>query len=181
MLFILHHAGRGDGSEHVNSPSQDPALHEDQTMQKACRETCYLQRGHLRVGVCSRSLFPPFQAGPLHYLSPLPALYQVRGLQAPPSQLHLETAAETECRTDGTERPATIGKRTKGITRRCGTHRLLQAKGGSRESPERWAWCSLKPQQGWHRGEQQEEVPPGPLEERVPRGTEATAVPWRVS
>lgn len=45
-----------------------------------------LQRGHR--GGCWRSLFPPFQACPLHYLSPLPALQQV-WLQAAPSQLHL--------------------------------------------------------------------------------------------
>lgn len=50
-----------------------------------------------------RSLLPPFEAGPLHYLSPLPALYQVR-LQATSSQLHLETAVQTEGRTDHTER-----------------------------------------------------------------------------
>lgn len=31
-----------------------------------------------------RSLFAPFQAGPFHYLSPLPALYQVR-LESTPS------------------------------------------------------------------------------------------------
>lgn len=50
-----------------------------------------------------RSLLPPFEAGPLHYLSPLPALYQVR-LQATSSPLHLETAVQTEGRTDHTER-----------------------------------------------------------------------------
>ena len=62
---------------------------------------CYLQRPFHRRGW--RSLLPPFEAGPLHYLSPLPALYQVR-LQATSSQLHLETAVQTEGRTDHTER-----------------------------------------------------------------------------
>lgn len=112
-------------------------------------------------GWCSRSLLPPFQACPLHYLSPLPALYQVR-LQTIPSPLHLETAAETEHRTDRTDRQAT-SRQEKG-RRFC----RLPGRGRLEGEPGEVSTAQTGTRSAWRRGEQQVQVP-GRSEERGPR------------
>lgn len=114
-----------------------------------------------------RSLLPPFQACPLHYLSPFPALYQVR-LKATPSPIHLETAAETEHRTDHTERQATNRQENERHHLKAGETLPLRGKEGLRGIPGRSAQCRLKPKVGWRRGEQQVQVP-GHSEERAPQ------------
>lgn len=145
----------------MSSQLQAQPLHQDHAMQKGCRETVVPPKSP-REGGCSRSLLPPFQAGPLHYLSPLPALYQV-WLQAIRSPLHLETAAETERRTDRTERQAT-SRQEKGRL----FHRL-PGKGRLEGEPREVSTVRNGTRSAWRRGEQQVQVP-GHSEERGPRG-----------